>query len=499
MTRILVAGVDTSTQSTKVRVTDAATGELVRFGQAKHPDGTSCDPNAWWDAFREAAAQAGGLDDVAALAVGGQQHGMVLLDRQGRVVRDALLWNDTRSAPDAERLVAELGAAPKAADGSEDDLSDDATLRGRQRWVKAVGSSLVASLTITKIAWVAANEPDNAARVAAVCLPHDWLSWRIAGHGPVADGETADLAALFTDRSDASGTGYFDSAANEYRMDLFKLAFGRDDVTLPRVLGPTETGAVADPAIAGKDVPGGCIIAPGGGDNAMASLGLSMGVGDVSISLGTSGVAAAISPVPAYDMTASVTGFADCTGHWLPLACTINGSRISDAGRAALGVDYDELADLAAQSVPGAEGVTLIPYFDGERTPNRPDATAALYGMTLRNTTKANIARAFVEGLLCSQRDCLELVKGLGVDVKRILLIGGGAKSAAVRAYAPGVFGMDVVLPATDEYVAIGAARQAAWVLSGEAEPPAWQLAIDGTLTGEPTPEVYEQYARYRG
>ena len=496
MTRMLVAGVDTSTQSTKVRVTDAATGELVRFGQAKHPDGTSCDPAAWWDAFQEAAAQAGGLDDVAALGVGGQQHGMVLLDRQGNVVRDALLWNDTRSAGDAERLIGQLGAAPKR-DG-EDDLADDPVMRGRQRWVKAVGSSLVASLTITKIAWVAANEPENAAKVAAVCLPHDWLSWRIAGHGPVADGE-ADLDALFTDRSDASGTGYFDAAADEYRMDLFELAFGRRDVTLPRVLGPTGIGAVADPAIAGKDVPGGCIITPGGGDNAMASLGLSMGIGDVSISLGTSGVAAAISPVPAYDMTASVTGFADCTGHWLPLACTINGSRISDAGRAALGVDYDELAELASQSVPGAEGVTLIPYFDGERTPNRPDATATLHGMTLKNATKANIARAFVEGLLCSQRDCLELVKGLGVEVKRILLIGGGAKSAAVRAYAPGILGMDVVLPATDEYVAIGAARQAAWVLSGEAEPPAWELTIDGTLTGEPTPQVYEQYVAYRG
>lgn len=503
MTRILVAGVDTSTQSTKVRVTDATTGQLVRFGQAKHPDGTSCNPNAWWNAFLEAKEQAGGLDDVSALAVGGQQHGMVLLDKTGHVVRDALLWNDTRSAPDAERLIAQLGAPDKAEDGSEASLSDDPVMRGRQRWVKAVGSSLVASLTITKIAWVAANEPEHAARVAAVCLPHDWLSWRIAGHGPVdADTDTnatADLNALFTDRSDASGTGYFDSAANTYRMDLFKLAFGRDDVTLPRVLTPTETGAIADPAIAGKNVPGGCIIAPGGGDNAMASLGLNMGVGDVSISLGTSGVAAAISPVPAYDMTASVTGFADCTGHWLPLACTINGSRIADAGRAALGVDYDELADLAAQSVPGAQGLTIIPYFDGERTPNRPDATATLHGMTLRNTTKANIARAFVEALLCSQRDCLELVKGLGVDVRRILLIGGGAKSAAVRAYAPSILGTDVLLPKTDEYVAIGAARQAAWVLSGETEPPAWQLTIENTLTGEPTPQVYAQYAQYRG
>ena len=482
MSRVLVAGVDTSTQSTKVRVTDAATGEMVRFGQAKHPDGTSVNPEAWWQAFQEAAEQAGGLDDVAALAVGGQQHGMVLLDDHGRVIRDALLWNDTRSATNADVLIARLGEAEKAADGSEDDLSDDPTMRGRQRWVKAVGSSLVASLTITKVAWVAANEPENAERIAAICLPHDWLSWRIAGHGPMGEDATAEelkanLDALFTDRSDASGTAYFDATANEYRRDLLAMALGRSeeetaDIVLPRVLGPTETGDVADPAIAGKDV---------------------------SISLGTSGVAAAISPIPAYDMTASVTGFADCTGHWLPLACTINGSRISDAGRAALGVDYDELAELAAASEPGAGGITLVPYFDGERTPNRPDATAALYGMTLANTKRENIARAFVEGLLCSQRDCLELVKGLGVDVKRILLIGGGAKSAAVRALAPAILGMDVELPETDEYVAIGAARQAAWVLSGEAEPPAWPVKVETTLTGEPTPQVYEQYVRWRG
>lgn len=509
MSRVLVAGVDTSTQSTKVRVTDAETGEMVRFGQAKHPDGTSVNPDAWWQAFQEAAEQAGRLDDVAALAVGGQQHGMVLLDDHGRVIRDALLWNDTRSAANADVLIACLGEAEKAADGSEGDLSDDPAMRGRQRWVKAVGSSLVASLTITKVAWVAANEPENAARIAAICLPHDWLSWRIAGHGPLGEDATAEemkanLDALFTDRSDASGTAYFDATANEYRRDLLAMALGRGEediagIVLPRVLGPTETGDVADPAIAGKDVEGGCPIGPGGGDNAMASLGLSMGVGDVSISLGTSGVAAAISPVPAYDMTASVTGFADCTGHWLPLACTINGSRISDAGRAALGVDYDELAELAAAAEPGAGGITLVPYFDGERTPNRPDATAALYGMTLANTRRENIARAFVEGLLCSQRDCLELVKGLGVDVKRILLIGGGTKFAAVRALAPAILGMDVELPETDEYVAIGAARQAAWVLSGETEPPTWPVKVETTLTGEPTPQVYEQYVRWRG
>lgn len=492
MTRVLVAGVDTSTQSCKVRVTDAVTGELVRFGQAKHPDGTSIDPQHWWDAFLEAKEQAGGLDDVSALAVGGQQHGMVLLDTQGNVIREALLWNDTRSAVQAESLINRLGQSP-AQEGEPEDVHE----RGVQRWVKAVGSSLVASLTITKVAWVAQNEPDNAAKIAAICLPHDWLSWRIAGNGPVTSG-TANLEALFTDRSDASGTAYFDSVKNEYRYDLLEMVLGRADVTLPRIISAHGSGAIASPEIAGKNVEGGCIIAAGGGDNAMAALGLGMQAGDVSVSLGTSGVAAAVSDVPAYDLTGAIAGFADCTGRWLPLACTINGSRILDAGRHALGVDYDELADLAASSTPGAKGISLIPYFDGERTPNRPNAKAQFFGLTLDNTQRENLARAFVEAVLCSQRDCLEFVKALGAQVNRILLIGGGAKSPAIRAYAPSVWEHDVQLPATDEYVAIGAARQAAWALSGSSEAPQWALTIEDTLTADPTPEVYAQYAAYR-
>ena len=513
MNEILVAGVDTSTQSCKVRVTEARTGRLVRFGKAQHPAGTSVNPMAWWKAFQEASAQAGGLNDVSAISVGGQQHGMVLLDRQGQVIRDALLWNDTRSAPDADNLIIRLAKSKTVEaestetenDGPNKDPNSDQDLamRGKQAWVRAVGSSPVASLTITKVAWVSRAEPDNARAIAAICLPHDWLSWVIAGHGPAAGAETGPgLEDLFTDRSDASGTGYYDPAADCYRRDLLDMALPEgmaERVILPKVLGPHQVGAKADPRIAGRVVPGGCIIAPGGGDNAMTALGLAMQVGDVSISLGTSGVAAAVSPVPAYDMSASVTGFADATGHWLPLACTINASRILDAGLAALGTDYDGLAELAKKSSPGAEGITLIPYFDGERTPNRPDAHARLEGLTLANTTRTNLARAFVEGLLCSQRDCLELLKRLGTTVSRILLVGGGAKSPAVRAYAPGILGMDVQLPQPDEYVAIGAARQAAWALTGEEEPPFWSVNIDTTLTGAPCEQVYQQYLRWRG
>lgn len=250
MNEILVAGVDTSTQSCKVRVTEARTGRLVRFGKAPHPAGTSVDPMAWWKAFQEASAQAGGLDDVSALSVGGQQHGMVLLDRQGRVIRDALLWNDTRSAPDADDLIIRL--AKSETDGPNKDPDPDLAMQGKQAWVRAVGSSPVASLTITKVAWVSRMEPDKAKAIAAICLPHDWLSWVIAGHGPAADpGAEPGLEDLFTDRSDASGTGYYDPAADSYRRDLLAMALPAgmaDRVILPKVLGPHQVGAKADPA-----------------------------------------------------------------------------------------------------------------------------------------------------------------------------------------------------------------------------------------------------------
>src|SRR3954466_10157497 len=205
----LVAGVDSSTQSCKVVVRDAESGALVREGRASHPDGAGVDPAAWAAALQSAIGEAGGLADVAAVAVGGQQHGMVCLDAEGEVVRPALLWNDTRSAQAATDLTAELG--------------------GGQAWADAVGLVPVASFTVTKLRWLAEHEPADAARTAAVCLPHDWLTAKLRG--------STAIDTLTTDRSDASGTRYWAAAAGEYRPDLLKRALGHDTV-LPRVLGP---------------------------------------------------------------------------------------------------------------------------------------------------------------------------------------------------------------------------------------------------------------------
>ncbi|HEX5086871.1 MAG TPA: FGGY family carbohydrate kinase [Nocardioides sp.] len=424
----LVAGVDSSTQSCKVLVVDTESGEVVRHGTAPHPDGTEVDPEAWWRALQQAVAEAGGLDDVTALSVAGQQHGLVALDEDGRVVRDALLWNDTRSAAAAAELVDELGAAT---------------------WAQATGSVPVASFTVTKLRWLAEHEPENARKVAAVALPHDWLTWRLRS----SLGGTRALDDLTTDRSEASGTGYFDPVADEYRRDLLGRALGRDDVVLPRVLGPTEA------------VDGPLLLGPGAGDNAGAALGLGLQPGDVMLSVGTSGVVAAVSKTPTHDATGLVAGFADATGHHLPLAATLNGSRVLDSAARLLGVDHDGLDALALAAGAGAGGLVYTPYLEGERTPNLPDATGTLAQMTLSNLTRENLARAAVEGLLTLLAGALGAIQAQGVEAREVTLVGGGARSRALRELAPELLGVPVHTPPFAEYVALGAARQAADLL----------------------------------
>ncbi|MFP5367017.1 MAG: FGGY family carbohydrate kinase, partial [Actinomycetes bacterium] len=389
----LIAGIDSSTQSCKVVIRDADTGTLIRQGRAAHPEGSEVHPDHWWTALQEAIAQAGGLDDVAAVSVGGQQHGMVCLDADGQVVRPALLWNDTRSAGAAADLIKAAGDGDAAA--------------GARYWAQATGTVPVASLTLTKLHWLAANEPENAARVAAVCLPHDWLTWRLLGYGP-GSGE-AGLAALTTDRSDASGTGYFSTASGEYLPDVVKSSLGHVPL-LPQVLGPLES--------AGK-TPGGTLLAAGAGDNAAAGLGVGAGLGDVVMSLGTSGTVFAVSATPAADASGLVAGFADASGNYLPLVCTLNATRVFDATAALLDVSLQEFNELALSAEPGAGGLTLVPYFDGERTPNLPDASGSLHGITRANYTPANLARAAVEGVVCSLADGLAALQAQGVEARR--------------------------------------------------------------------------------
>jgi len=512
----LVAGVDTSTQSCKIVIRDADTGELVRSGSAKHPDGTEVDPQFWWDAFLEASAAAGGLDDVAAISVGGQQHGMVVLDAEGNVIRPALLWNDTRSAGAAVELIDALGRETLG-DGAGD--ADAVRQAGSQAFANIVGSVPVASLTVTKLKWLHDNEPEAAAKVAAVALPHDWRSWRIAGYGPSGEPSAPKgprLDKLFTDKSDASGTGYYDAeAANgvgAYRDDLLKMALGRgiaseldggDGVVLPRVLAPTEAGAVADPSVAGKDVPGGCLIGPGAGDNAGAAIGLGMQPGDIAISIGTSGVVSAVAPQRTADGSGAINGFADATGNALMLAVTLNAAQVLDAARNLTGADFDKLSELALAAPPGSDGLVLVPYLQGERTPNRPDASGTLHGIRLKNMTPEHISRAYIEGMLAGLADGLDALRAQNVPIQRVMLIGGAAQSPAVQEVATQVFGLPISIPEPGEYVADGAARQAAWVLAsthagGPVSQPSWSTQMSKTLPANAQPIIREQYAAVR-
>ena len=452
----LIAGVDSSTQSVKVVIRDSQTGELVRQGRASHPDGTEVDPVHWLNGLNAAISDAGGIEDISAISIAGQQHGMVALDSDGDVVRNALLWNDVRSADAAESLNRAAGGDVEIA--------------------KKVGSKLVASFTAAKLRWLADHEPENAAKTASVALPHDWLSWQLQGG--------KDFTKLFTDRSDASGTGYFDPSTSQYRQEMIELALGKNrQIQLPRIIAASEFGGVTQ-----KGIP----IAAGAGDNAAAALGLQAQPGDVVVSLGTSGTAFAVSQTPTHDPSGSVAGFADATGRYLPLVCTLNAARILDSACQMLGKTHDEIAQLALSAEPGANGLTLLPYFEGERTPNRPNATGVLSGMNINNSNPADIARAMIEGMLSGLADAVDSLVALGVNVERILLIGGAAKNPAVPVIASALFGREVLVPPAGEYVANGAAKQAAWALLGQM--PQWDLGRVQHQSSTPTPGVMEKY-----
>ncbi len=423
----LVAGVDSSTSACKVEIRDADTGEVVASGRAAHPATTpprsEQDPAAWAAAFDAAWAEAGadGSNRPAAIAIAGQQHGMVVSDADGTPLRAAKLWNDTESAPDADALVAELGAAA---------------------WAAACGSVPVPSFTITKLRWLRRNEPDVFARVARVQLPHDWLTARLTGRST-------------TDRGDVSGTGWWSPAEERYRLDLLGLVDPDTDwlPMLPAVLGPTQAAGEWH----------GIVVAPGTGDNMAAALGLGLRPGDLAISLGTSGTAFAVRAEPGNDATGIVAGFADANGRHLPLVCTLNATKVTDAVARLLGVDAATLDQLAARVPCGADGVTLVPHLDGERTPNLPDATGTLVGMR-SDISREQFARAAFDGVVCN---LLAGADHLGQCEGRVFLVGGGARSATYRQTVADLTGTNVIVPRDQELVARGAAVQAAAALLG--------------------------------
>jgi xylulokinase len=439
-----VAGIDSSTSGTTVVVCDSDTGEVLRQGRAPHPVGegekpTEIDPQAWLLSLGEAAKD-GLLEGVQAIGISGQQHGLLALDAGGVTVRPALLRGDKRAQVQAADLTEELG--------------------GAAGWMEAVGAVPQASYPIAKLRWLAQHEAATATRTAEVLLPHDWLVWQLLGRP----------ARRTTDRGDASGTGYWSAATGEYRRDLVERALGHP-VALPDVLAPAEPAG---------QTPEGLLISAGTGDTMAAALGLGLSPGDAVVSLGAGGTVFAVHHEALKDPTGTVTAFADATGRHLPLVHVRNAVRTLRATAELLGTDLPGLSDLALRSTPGAYGLVLLPYLEGERTPDLPHTAGTLAGLRRDSMKPEHLARAAFEGMLCGLADAVDVLRDKGVPVNRVFLLGQAAELPAVQAIAAGLLNALVIVPQAAEYAAIGAARQAAWSLGAvlgsqsQTEPPQW-------------------------
>jgi len=436
MARAVVLGIDSGTQSVKVLALDLEDGAVVGDGRAPHTGADTQHPAEWWAALVAATRAAVAPDmRVMGLAVAGQQHGCVTLDANGGVVRPAPLWNNVDAAPDAERL---------------NDLADFAA---------ETGSRLVASFTIAKLAHLARTAPADLARTAAVCLPHDYLNYRLTGE-------------LATDRGDASGSGWWSPKDGTDRRDLLALAVGEVDAArlrLPTVRWPEDLAGMLSPEAAAElGLPAGIPVGPGTGDNMAAALGLGVAAGELAISLGTSGTAFAVAERPTADPSGEVAGFADATGRFLPLACMLNCSRVLDTIAALLGVERGAALDRAGAIDPGAGGLLLVPYLAGERTPNLPHATGTLSGLTLATATPDALLRAALDGVAAGLAYCVDALARLGVVAPAVTLTGGGATHPAWQQAIADATGLPVVVRAGGEHAARGAAKQAAAVVRRE-------------------------------
>ncbi|GAB2943649.1 FGGY family carbohydrate kinase [Streptomyces heilongjiangensis] len=472
----IVAGLDSSPEFTRIVVCDSDTGAVLRQGYAPHPvepapNGgrpSDVDPQAWLLSLGEAAG-GGLLEGVQAIGVSAQQNGLIALDAQGNAVRPAMVGGDKRAQVAAADLVDALG--------------------GRGAWAEAVGCVPGAAQPVTKLRWMSRTEPDAAMRTAVLLQAHDWLVWQLLGR-PVR---------RTTDRGGASGTGYWNAATGQYRTDLVEMALGHQ-VMLPEVLGPSDAAGTT---------PEGLLISAGTGETMAAAFGLGIGLGDAVVSLGASGSVMAVHTEALVDSSGMITSLADATGMHLPVVTTLNAVRALRGAAEMLGVpDLEGLSDLALKSTPGSHGLVLLPYLEGERTPNLPHTAGTLAGLRRESMRPEHFARAAFEGMLCGLADALDVLRGRGVDVRRIFMLGAAAGLPAVQAAAPALFGVQVVVPQPADYAAVGAARQAAWALGvsqgtlDPRTPPMWPGAAAQIL--EPGEElavgqaVRQQYVAVR-
>ena len=471
-----VMGVDSSTQSCTVEIRALDTGALLGTGRAghpaTHPPVSEQHPDAWWTALTEAAAAAraaAGDVDVRAVSVGAQCHGLTITDDQDRVIRPAKLWNDTTSGEQARRLVERYS---------------------RAWWATEFGLVPSAAITITKLLWLRENEPDSFTRIHRLFVPHDWLTYRLCGRH-------------VTDRSDASGTGYYAASQGRWRTDVLTEVLGEREwaAMVPAVLGPEEAaGTVTPEAAKALGISPSALVAPGGGDQHLAAQGIGLGPGDVAYSLGTSGVVFTTTEDPVHDVSGVIDGVANTTGGYLPLVCTLNAAKVTDAAARLLAVDHETLSDLALAAPVRPDRPIMAAFMDGERSPRLPHARAMLAGIT-SDVTREELALSAYEGVVLGLARGQRTIEAAGVPVTgRAVVTGGGAQSPAYRQIIADVTGRETHTVDAPEATARGAAVQAAAIAlgAGVAEvTDAWKPQVTTTTAPEQDrSEVFDRYLR---
>ena len=476
-------GIDCGTQGTKALLLDADSGRVLGQGSASHelisgPNGRrEQDTEQWTSAFEKATAAAlagAGVDasQVLGIGVSGQQHGLVTLDADGQVLRPAKLWCDTESANENQRLLDWLG--------------------GEQGSLERLGVGIAPGYTVSKLLWMKEQHPQLFERIAHIMLPHDYLNYWLTGR-------------CCSEYGDASGTGYFNVRTREWDCAILRHIDpgGRLEAALPELIESDQPVGRLRPALAKRlGLNPQAIVSSGGGDNMMGAIGTgNIRPGAITMSLGTSGTLYAYADQPRISAQPSVATFCSSSGGWLPLICTMNLTNANGAIRDLLQLDLEAFNALAAEAPIGAEGVTMLPFLNGERVPALPQATASLHGLTADNLTRANLCRAVIEGVTFGLRYGLDLLRESGIRSQRIQLIGGGAKSPMWRQMVADMMATPVVCTRHSEAAALGGAIQAAWCHARQSDPEASLevlcercVSVDEATAVEPSANAVNAY-----
>lgn len=462
---MITLGIDSGTQSTKTIALNTVTGQILAsaqrpygFVEARGEGAMEQDPAVWIAAVEatitEVLEKLGSRrSDVAGIGVSGQQHGLVLLDAEDRVVRPAKLWCDTSTIAQCAELTKTLGGDAKV--------------------IELTGNAVLTGYTAPKILWVRQNEPQNWQKTASVLLPHDYINWWLTGTKSMEYG-------------DASGTALLDVKTRTWSQPLLEAVAPGLGSKLPTLRSSAIPAGTLRPELAFQwHLSGNVTISSGGGDNMMGAIGTgNVRPGIMTASLGTSGTLYAFSPSPVIDPKGEVAAFCDSTGSWMPLACTMNVTLVTELTRALFAGWSHDHYDAEAASIPaGSEGLLLLPYLAGERTPNLPRGSGVLHGLTVKNLTPAHLARAAMEGVTLGLAYGLERFSALGVTPTEIRITGGGTKSPVWRQLCADVFGVPTICLVSSEGAALGGAIQGAWAAGGDHSEAALHAICDRIVT----------------